>query len=502
MRSQLKIGAVLSYINIVLSIVIGFVVSPLLVHGLGKSEYGAYQMTAALIGYVSVLDFGLHSSVTRFVSKYLARGDERGQQNFIGVSLILFSVIAVIIIAIGIVLYINIPSIYKRSATINEIHVIQKLLVVLIVNLALSMPGAVFESIAISYEKFVFVKLSATVKMLLRFCVILIMGFYSFNALAVVILDFSLNILSMLGHAVYCFKFLNIKIRIHDCSFKFVKSVFAFSAFIFIAGITDQINWKADTTILGIILGTTPVTLYSIAGSLVGYYRSLSGALSGIFLPKAVKMVAVGDDNTKLTDLMIKIGRVQLIIISLILVGFITLGLEFITLWMGEEYSQAYIWFLIMAVPLVVPITQSIGINIIEAKNMHRFRAVVYFFIALGNIILTVVLVKTVGIVGAPIGTGLTMLVGNTFVINWYYSKRVGLQIKRFFVEVYLKMAPSVLGALIVCVILNGLIGLNGSWAKLLLKAVCVFIIYALSVWNFGLNEQEKKQIFAVRGRI
>ena len=455
MRGQLKKGAILSYLNIIISIVTGFIVSPLLVHGLGKSEYGAYQMTAALIGYVSVLDFGLHSSITRFVSKYQANKDEKGQQNFIGVSLILFSVIAALILVVGGILYISVPGIYSGSSSAEEIQIIQQLLVVLIINLAISMPGAVFESIAVAYEKFVFVKLSTTVKMLLRFTVILLLGFWHYNALTVVLIDFTLNTLLIIAHMAYCFKVLKVKIKIHDCSFKFVKSIFTFSMFVFIAGITDQINWKADTTILGIMLGTSAVTFYSVAGNLVGYYKSFSGAISGIFLPKAVKMVALGKTNSELTDLMIKIGRIQLMIISLILVGFITLGREFISIWMGPEFVDAYVWFLIMAVPLVVPMTQSIGINIIEAKNMHQFRAAVYFFIALANIVLTIFLVKIFGTIGAPIGTGLAMIVGNTFIINWYYSKKVGLEIVRFFKEVYLKLAPAISSALLVCLILN-----------------------------------------------
>ena len=501
MRGQLKKGAILSYVNIIISIVTGFIVSPLLVHGLGKSEYGAYQMTAALIGYVSVLDFGLHSSITRFVAKYQANKDDKGQQNFIGVSLILFSVIAGLILVVGGILYVNVPAIYSSSASVEEIQIIQKLLVVLIINLAVSMPGAVFESIAIAYEKFVFVKFSTTIKMLLRFTAILLLGFWHYNALTVVLIDFTLNTLLILTHTAYCFKVLHIKIKIHDCSLKYIKSIFTFSLFVFIAGITDQINWKADTTILGIMLGTSAVTFYSVAGNLVGYYRSFSGAISGIFLPKAVKMVALGKSNSELTDLMIKIGRIQLMIISLLLVGFITLGREFISLWMGPEFVDAYVWFLIMAIPLVVPMTQSIGINIIEAKNMHQFRAVVYFFIALANIVLTIVLVKLFGTIGAPIGTGLAMLVGNTFIINWYYSKKVGLEIGRFFKEVYLKLVPAILSALLVCLVLSHFAGVAHNWLMFLLKGIIVVLIYVASIWLMGLNRQEKVEILALKGK-
>ena len=212
-------------------------------------------------------------------------------------------------------------------------------------------------------------------------------------------------------------------------------------------------------------------------------------------------MVSLGKSNSELTDLMIKIGRIQLMIISLILVGFITLGREFISIWMGPEFVDAYVWFLIMAIPLVVPMTQSIGINIIEAKNMHQFRAVVYFFIALTNIVLTIVLVKFFGTIGAPIGTGLAMIVGNTFIINWYYSKKVGLEIDRFFKKVYLKLAPAILSALLVCLIVNHFVATAQGWMLFLLKGIVVVLIYVAALWLLGLNQQEKSEILALKGK-
>lgn len=499
MKGQLKKGAILSYLNIIISIGTGFISAPLLVKGMGTSEYGAYQMTAALIGYVSVLDFGLHSSVTRYVAKYQAKKEEKAQSNFLGVSLVLFSVIAVLILVIGFGLYKYVPTIYSRSASAEEIKTIQQLLIVLIINLAVSMPGAVFESIIIAYEKFVFTKFSATIKMLLRFTAIILLGFWNYTAIVVVLIDFILNIIITVIQIFYCFVILHIKVGIHDCSFRYVKSIFTFSIFIFIAGITDQINWKADTTILGITLGTSAVTYYSVAGNLISYYRNFSGAISGIFLPKAVKMVSYGKSNRELTNLMIRVGRIQFMIIALILIGFTTLGKEFIALWMGTKFTDAYSWFLIMAIPLVVPMTQSIGINIIEAKNMHQFRAVVYFCIALGNIVLTILLVKKFGILGASAGTGVTMLIGNTFVINWYYSKKVGLEIGRFFREVYLKLAFPVILTLIISLFFNSYVGEAMGWLAFMIKCVGILILYCIIMYVFGLDEYEKYQIFQLK---
>ena len=494
-NNQLKIGAALSYFNILLSIVIGFVTAPLIIRSLGKSEYGAYQMTAALIGYISVLDLGMHNAVTRYVARYLATKDKRSEENFLAISLGIFSIIGILILIEVAIVYVNIPNIYKSSATSEEIDIIKKLLLVLGLNLAISMPGAVFPSIITAYEKFIFSRGCSTAKLISRFVLLIFLMNIGGKSLSVVLLDFSLNIIVLLMEMIYCFRYLHVRIKLYEIDKKYILSVFSFSIFVFIASITGQINWKADTTILGIMIGTTAVTYYSIAGTLISHFRNFTGAISSIFLPKATKMTASGANNTELTDLMITVGRIQLIIIGLIISGFVVIGKEFITLWVGSEYSQAYNWFLYMALPLVVPMSQSIGINILEAKYKHKFRALVYFGIALANIGLTVVLVRIIGIDGAAIATGLAMLIGNNVIINIYYSRVIGLEIGRFFKEVYLKILPIQLLMTVAFWILDKVIAFSGHWIDLALRGFLVFVVYCGVVYVFVMSDKEKQYI-------
>lgn len=498
-KNQLKIGAILSYLNIILSIGIGFITAPVLLNSLGKSEYGAYQITAALIGYISVLDLGLHNTVTRYVARYLATRDKRSEENFLAISIGIFMLIGILIMVVVAVIYANVGNIYKSSTT-EEINIIKRLLVVMGLNLAISMPGGVFSSIITAYEKFIFSRGCATVKLIARFILLVVTLNMGGKSLSVVSVDFSLNLLVLSLEIIYCFKHLHIRIKLYELDKKYIISVFSFSIFVFIASITDQINWKADTTILGIMLGTTAVTYYSIAGSLISYYRNFSGAISGIFLPKATKMTASGANNSELTDLMISVGRIQLIIIGLILTGFVVIGKEFISLWVGDEYSQAYYWFLIMAIPLLLPMTQSIGINILEAKFKHKFRALVYFGIALANIGMTILMVKINGISGAAIATGLAVFVGNNVIINIYYSRVIGLEIGRFFKEVYLKIMPVQMAILAALVTLDRITNISGQWADLIIKGLIICTVYCVIIYLFVMSDKEKRYITLKRG--
>ena len=494
-KNQLKIGAILSYLNILLSIAIGFVTTPLLIHNLGNSEYGAYQMTAALIGYISVLDLGLHNAVTRYVARYLATGDKRNEENFLAISIGIFAFVGLLILVVVTIVYANVPNIYRHKATSNEIEIIKKLLPVLGINLAVSMPGAVFSSVITAYERFVFSRTCATIKLIARFVMLVILMQIGGKAFGVVLIDFTLNLIVILIETYYCFKKLHIRIKLYEVEKTYIVSVFSFSIYVFIASITDQINWKADTTILGIMMGTTAVTFYSIAGALISYYRSFSGAVSGIFLPKATKMTVSGATNSELTDLMIKVGRIQLIVIGLILSGFAVIGKEFIVLWVGTEFAQAYFWFFIMAIPLLVPMTQSIGINILEAKFKHKFRALVYFGIAIANIGLTVFLVQSYEITGAAVGTGVAMLVGNNLIINIYYAKVIGLEIGRFFKEVYFSILPFQLIITATFIILDRVIAVSGNWGDLILKGIIICLGYCVIIYTFVMTKNEKQSI-------
>lgn len=79
--------------------------------------------------------------------------------------------------------------------------------------------------------------------------------------------------------------------------------------------------------------------------------------------------------DKSISDLFIKVGRVQWFIILLILCGFILFGQNFILLWAGSDYADAYWMTLLLFIPSAIPLIQSLGIVILQARNKMRFRS-------------------------------------------------------------------------------------------------------------------------------
>ena len=74
--NQLKLGSLLSYAQMLLSIIIGLVYTPVMLRLLGQSEYGLYNTVASTIAMLSVLSLGFNSSYIRYYSQYKLRNEQ------------------------------------------------------------------------------------------------------------------------------------------------------------------------------------------------------------------------------------------------------------------------------------------------------------------------------------------------------------------------------------------------------------------------------------------
>jgi len=498
--NERKAGIVLSYVSMFISIIIGLIYVPLLLHFLGKKQYGLYQLMGSLIAYMAVMDFGLGNTITRYYSKYLALNDEINKSNVLAISAIIYGIITVIVLLAGAFIYFQLNVIFLKSLSIDELSKAKVIYIIMMINIAITIPSKIFTAVVNSHEKFIFVRIVSIIQSLLQpFVVIAVMN-YKADVIGLVIVQTVFNIAVILITTYYAFHKIKVKIKLY-CWDKFlVKEMTIFSFFIFLDVIIDQIYWKTDQIILGIIAGTSVVAVYSIASQLDTYYMNFSSSVNGVFLPRITAISAKTEDMTEINSMFNKVGRIQYAIMSMILSGFILYGKSFIVLWAGEDFKQAYYMSLIVMIPLLIPLIQSMGIVILEAKNKHAFRSKMYFFIALLNIALSIPLAKRYGGIGCAIGTSLALIIGNWFIINIYYHKVIGIDIIGFAKEI-LSMTMPVAIVMGIGVSINCFIGTT-SIIILAIKIMAYIGIYSLLMWYMGLNDYEKNIFVSIFKKI
>lgn len=491
--NQRRAGVIISYAGQMVHILTGFIYTPVMLRLLGKSEYGLYQLVYSVVSYLSLLSLGFSASYMRFYSRERLKEDEKSVPRLNGMFMIIFSIISMICILCGIVMIINIKHIFGDGLTNSEYSTARILMALLVVNLALTFPNSVFNCIITSQERFLFQKSLMLAHYIMNPFLTLPLLIMGYGSVGMVLVTTFLTFAVLITNIYYCVKNKYAKFCFKGLQFSLLKEMWTFTFFIFLNQIIDQINWSVDKFLLGRLAGTSAVAVYGVGGQINTLYVQFSGAVSNVFVPKVNNIVAENDDNKALSEIFIKVGRIQFIIMSFILSGFIFFGRDFVKLWAGNGYSEAYFVTLLLIIPVTVPLIQNLGIEIQRAKNKHKARSVVYFVIAIANIGISIPLIKLLGPTGAALGTAIALVVGNVLFMNWYYMTKLGIDIPLFWKNIA-SFAPGLVLPIMFGVVYMLLIS-NG---KLIVFGICTFvyaIIFCASIFKLGMNNYEKSII-------
>lgn len=492
--NQKKAGVLLSYLSMAINSVILILYTPFMIRILGQSEYGLYNLVFSVVSYLGLFSFGLGSAYMRFYSRYHSQDDKQGISNLNGMFITVFLFLSILVVLTGSILTGIVDQLFHQSLSIKEIDTARILMALMTFNIAITFPASVFDSYITAHECFLFQRIINFLRSLLNPFLAMPLLLLGFRSISLVVVTTVLTLLSLGINAWYCFRKLEMKFTFFCFEWELLKEILVFSSYLFLNQIIDQINWATDKFILGIYAGTKSVAVYAVAAQLNTYYLNFSTAISSVFIPKVNNMVMNHCSNHELTLLFTKIGRIQFMILSLIWSGVLFFGKPFISFFAGAGYEKSYLVALLLILPVTIPLIQNIGIEIQRAKNMHKFRSVVYLLIAICNIIISIPLTQRYGESGAAFGTALSLLIGNGFIMNWYYHKYVGLDIA-FFWRRILAITPALIPPMIIGILFYYNVNMY-SLSKFVLCGIIYTVAFGLSMLFLGMNKDEKNLIY------
>ena len=495
-RNQLKIGSFLSYLQMGLAVAVGLLYTPVMLRLLGKSEYGLYNTVASTISMLSILSLGFNSSYIRYYSIYKKENRTEDIYKLNGLFMMIFSIIGVVALVCGLFLSFHLDLVFKDGLTKDEYAIARTLMLLLTANLSISFPMSVFSNIISAHERFIFLKILGMVKTVLGPLVTLPLLLAGYRSIAMVSVTVSIAVLTDIAYAFYTLVILKNKFVFRAFELGIFKSLFVYTVFIAVNMIIDQINWNIDKLLLGRFKGTTAVAVYSVGYALYHYYQMFSTAISGVFSPRIHKIVNSTKNDLEvqkkqLTDLMIRVGRIQFFVLGLIASGIVFFGKFFIVgIWAGEGYDEAYYVALLLILPASIALIQNIGIEVQRAENRHQFRSIAYLFMAVINLALSIILCQKYGPIGSAIGTAISLVLANGIVINIYYHKKCNVDIIAFWKSI-LRAAVGIVIPILFGIIVVPRFGVSSKLT--FLTGVAIYsILYCVSVWLLGMNQYEK----------
>lgn len=493
MTSQIKIGALLSYVVLALQNLVGLLYTPFMLRVMGKSEYGMFSIAASIVAYLTILDLGFGNAIIRYTAKYRAEGRVEEQFKMFGMFFLLYCGIGLLVLVVGGILFLNAENIFDSSMTANELVRTKIILALMVLNLAVSFPFSIFGSIITAYEQFVFQKVIAIARIILNTITMIVLLNLGYKAVAMVVVASLFNVLTLGLNYWYCRYYLKIKILFKKIQWGVLKEVSVYSFWIFLNAIMDRIYWSTGQFVLGAYVGTAAVAVFAVAIQLEHMYMSFSTAISGVFLPKVTAMAVRDSDGKAISDLFIKTGRIQYCMMILVLTGFFLFGRQFIHIWAGEGYDDAYIIAMLFFVPLTVPLIQNMGITILQARNQMKFRSLLYLVISLVSLGAQIPLAKYYGGIGCACAIAGALVLGQIIVMNVYYQVRQKIDIVGFWLEIIkMSFVPTALTVLTYHVLQN--IALD-SVVKLVAGIAVYLFFYLPLFFMLSMNAYERDLI-------
>ena len=486
---QLKLGALFAYLSIGINIATGLLYTPWMIRSIGKSDYGLYTLAMSVIS-LFVFDFGLSSAVTRFISKYKAEGDEKKIKLFMGTVYSLYLGIAIALFIFFTCFYFFIPYIYRELSPL-EIEKFKVVYAIASIFAVVSFPCIPQNGILTANEKFIQLKGCDIINKLSVVCLMSVCLFMGFGLYALVTVNAICGLLTIFLKYYFIYHSTSTRALFHRISKHELMTIFSYSGWVTLIALASRMIFNIMPTILGIFAGAGDIAVFGVASILEGFVFTFANAINGMFLPRVSRIVATPEGNV--LPLMVKVGRIQIYITSLIIFGFIVCGKDFLTLWIGKDFDAVYAATILLMLPSLFHLPQEIADQTVLAVNRVKEKA--YIFLVMGglNILLAILLVQRWGIIGIATSIFIAYVV-RTIGLDILYYRVLHIYIYSFFRQSYAKILPWLAFPLSIGIAFHYMFHLSG-WTGLFTEGFVFVIVYIITMY-YVTDESEKKLFF------
>lgn len=483
--NEIKMGAILNYLRLFISLSIGLLLSPYILSRLGTAEYGIYHLSSNIVSWLALCDFGISSSTTTFLSKYQAKNDKSGEAHYLSNLCVLMLCISIFILFVGFSVFPFLGELFPNFSS-EELALLNILYILMLLNASAIFPMRGLIGISNARQKFVIPSLINLASSILTAFGTITLLYYGFRSIALTILTITLGLLGMLLNVLYCFFYLQAKLKWNGIDTALCRSMISFSSWLFLDQIINMLNMSSGNIIVGMTCGSEEITVFSYGVLILSYYFMFSNNISTLFLPKIAKLIY---NNQKVDYLWINVGKYQAFTLGLFYSTFIIFGDYFLDLWigdtLGERTSTVWLISIILITPITVPLIQNLGWQILQAKNSMHYRVKGLIIIAPLFVLIGYFASIYYSSIGLAFSVGASYLVGQGVYMNYIYKKILGLDVLLFFKSIMSKsLAPALFVALAFLLNRHILESYGNCWCNLLILISIYCVTYLVVLIN------------------
>jgi O-antigen/teichoic acid export membrane protein len=424
-KNKVLLSIFSNWSNLFISVVVAFIVSPIIVNQLGNETYGIWVLIVSLTSYFTILDFGINGAIVRFISKYKALNDSDSANKIFSTSFAFFFVIAIVV-----VLFCAVFAFYfKDMFEITQFENSYLYLVFLVVgiDLAFNLIFSVFLGSLKAVGRFLEVNVIAVTLNIVKNIIIVILLTNDYSLLTIAVLQLVVNAVKFTLQYVTIRKFASyLYFSVEDITKESFKQLYNYSLYGFIIAIAMKIVFYTDSVVIGAVLDVSQVTFYAIPTMLMQYLEQFIWAIIAVLLPIISAQDAVGKNENNARMYNVGTKYAMLLCAPIFLVLYFS-GSSFIGLWMGEQYKIPSGNVLkILLIGYFFFLAQLIAHGILKGLSKHKILAILLSIEAVANLGLSLHLAPMLGINGVALGTTIPLLIINVIAVPYFTCKELG----------------------------------------------------------------------------
>ena len=487
---NLLTGTLARYVLLAVNIILGVLLMPFTVQHLGKAEYGLWMLAASFTAYLQLLDLGYGNGLVRQVAHADARQDEQEMNVILSTFFVVYTGIGIVALsAVGVLAAFMVPRFPGLSPA--EVRTAQIVLTILGARIAVAFPMGVFGAVTTARQRFALTTWIAVGIALLQGLATYVVLSLGYSLIVLVSVTTAIGVSSYIAYAAAAVAtFPAMRLSPSRFSIQQVREVTAFSVYIFLISIAVHIGTNLDNVIVGAYVGTAAVAVYTVALRLAEYQRQMCGQFSAFLFPLIVRLDA-SHDTPALRATMVDGTRLALGLVGGVTICLLTLGNPLVHAWMGPDFSESVVPLYVLALGGLVMVAQGPSGSLLLAAGRHRFVAGASVLEILLNVLLSLALVKPLGLVGVALGTVLPYAVLNLFLIVPMACRQVGLATGGFVREVLTPTAIASIPALALAMLLRS-VNHPGSLLEVVLHGALIGSTYVLAFGVIGLRAQDR----------
>lgn len=481
-----------NYLVTVTELLLGIFMLPFNVAHLGQSAYGLWILVASVTVYFSMFDMGYGVAQVRFAAKYRAQGDSSALNEIASTMFCMFGGIGLFTFALAILIALNLEKVFPLTP--SQAKTGQIVLLCISAYVALGFPFSVFGGIVNGFQRQYLNGAVAFVTAIVVAAVNVIVLLSGYGLAELVAATTAVRILSYLAYALNAYRvFPALRIRLKYFKRERLREVTGFSIFILIIDIANKLNYSTDAIVIGAFLGTSAVAVWAVAQRLIEIVQRITDQLNGVLFPVVVDNSTVQRID-RLRKILVQGTRLSLAMVVPLATVLGLTARPLVMVWVGPEFSGSVNVIYILSLVVAVRVGNATSAVILKGSDLHKFLAFANISMAVGNLVLSVLLVRSYGLIGVAIGTLIPIIVISMFVVFPAACRRVDLPV---FTVARMSVWPATWPA----IVMGGFVlltqgSIQDSWSRIVIQSLVAALIYAAMFLLLAISRNERDWYF------